>query len=197
MKMAEVSKEIIDKVLEAIEVAKATGKVKKGTNEVTKALERGSAKLVAVAKDATPPEIVMHIPLLAEEKGVVCVTVGSKEELGASTGIAVPTASAAIVQEGEAKNLIKEINESVGKPAQKEAPAGTQTKQSESDSAPKAAPAEAPKAEEKKVEEKKPESPAKEKKKEESKEKPGTQTSGSPEQSKGDSSQKEEKPKKE
>jgi large subunit ribosomal protein L7Ae len=113
--MVEVSKEIVDKVLEAIEVAKATGKVKKGTNEVTKALERGTAKLVAVAKDASPAEIVMHIPLLAEEKGVICVTVPSKEELGASAGIAVPTASAAVVQEGEAKALIKEIFEKLGK----------------------------------------------------------------------------------
>ncbi len=40
--MTEAPKEIVDKVLEAIEVAKATGKIKKGTNEVTKALERGT-----------------------------------------------------------------------------------------------------------------------------------------------------------
>ena len=119
--MAESSKEIIDKVLEAIEVAKATGKIKKGTNEVTKAVERGSAKLVAVAKDASPPEIVMHLPLLSEEKGIICITVPSKEELGASAGIAVPTASVAITQEGEAKTLLKEITEKVGKPAPKEA----------------------------------------------------------------------------
>ncbi|MBR9691496.1 50S ribosomal protein L7ae [Candidatus Woesearchaeota archaeon] len=111
--MTEVSKEIIDKVLEAIEVAKATGKIKKGTNEVTKALERGTAKLVAVAKDASPAEIVMHIPLLSEEKGVPCVTVPTKEELGASTGIAVSTASAAITVEGESKKLIAEINDAV------------------------------------------------------------------------------------
>ncbi|MBD3354732.1 50S ribosomal protein L7ae [Candidatus Woesearchaeota archaeon] len=118
--MAEVSKEIVDKVLEAFEVARATGKIKKGTNEVTKALERGSAKLVAVAKDASPPEIVMHIPMLAEEKGVVCVEIPKKEELGASAGIAVPTASAAIVKEGESKSLLKEIEEKVGKPKKEE-----------------------------------------------------------------------------
>jgi len=106
----EISKEIVDKVLEAIEIAKTTGKVKKGTNEVTKVVERGTAKLVAVAKDATPPEIVMHLPLLAEEKGVLCVEVPSKEELGASAGIDVPTASVAVTQEGEAKKLIKELN---------------------------------------------------------------------------------------
>ncbi|MBW2966362.1 50S ribosomal protein L7Ae [Candidatus Woesearchaeota archaeon] len=107
----EISKEMVDKVLEAIEIAKTTGKIKKGTNEVTKVVERGTAKLVAVAKDASPPEIVMHLPLLAEEKGVLCVEVPSKEELGASAGIDVPTASVAITQEGEAKALVKEIVE--------------------------------------------------------------------------------------
>ena len=105
----EVSKEIIDNVLEAIEVAKATGKIKKGTNEVTKALERGTAKLVAYAKDASPAEIIMHIPLLAKEKGILCIAVPNKEELGASAGIDVPTASVAVVEEGEAKALIKEL----------------------------------------------------------------------------------------
>ncbi|MBW2982112.1 50S ribosomal protein L7Ae [Candidatus Woesearchaeota archaeon] len=115
----EISKEMVDKVLEAIEIAKTTGKIKKGTNETTKAVERGTAKLVAVAKDASPPEIVMHIPLLSEEKGILCVEIPSKEALGASAGIDVPTASVAIVQEGEAKKLIKEIVEK-NKPAKKE-----------------------------------------------------------------------------
>lgn len=112
--MAEVSKEIIDKTLEAIEVAKSTGKIKIGTNEVTKTIERGTAKLVAVAKDVNPPEVVMHIPLLSKEKGVTCIEVPSKEELGASAGIEVPTASVAITQEGESKKLINEIAENVG-----------------------------------------------------------------------------------
>ncbi len=107
----EISKEIVDKIYEAIEVAKSTGKIKKGTNEVTKSVERGTAKIVVVAKDASPPEIVMHIPMLAEEKEVLCVEVPSKEELGASAGIDVPTASVAIVQEGESKKLIKELTE--------------------------------------------------------------------------------------
>lgn len=111
--MAEESKEIVDKALEAIEVAKATGKIKKGTNEVTKALEKGTAKLVAYAKDASPAEIVMHIPLLAKEKGVLCVEVESKEDLGASAGIDVSTASVAIVGEGESKKTIKELTEKV------------------------------------------------------------------------------------
>lgn len=103
--------EKIEKVFEAIEIARKTGKIKKGTNEVTKAIERGNAKLVAVAKDVNPPEIVMHIPALCKEKGILCVEVPSREELGAAAGISVSTVSVAVVQEGDAKNLIKELSE--------------------------------------------------------------------------------------
>lgn len=98
-----------DKALEAIEVARTTGKIKRGANEATKALERGTAKLVVIAKDVSPPEIVMHLPLLAKEKNIPCVEVSNKEELGAAAGIKIPTAAVAIVNEGEAKNIIREI----------------------------------------------------------------------------------------
>ncbi|MBS3165326.1 50S ribosomal protein L7Ae [Candidatus Woesearchaeota archaeon] len=101
--------ELNEKVFESIEIAKTTGKIKKGTNEVTKAIEKGTAKLVVVAKDVTPPEVVMHLPLLAKEKGVPCITVDSKEELGTAAGLGVSAGSVAIVQEGEAKKLIQEI----------------------------------------------------------------------------------------
>ena len=109
MASIEVPKELLDKVYEAIETAKTTGKVTKGTNETTKAIERGKAKFVVLAKDVNPAEIIMHIPLIAEEKNVPCFTVPSKEELGAAAGIQVGTGSVAITEEGEAKNLIKEI----------------------------------------------------------------------------------------
>ena len=111
--MAEVDKQVMEKVYEAIEVAKKTGKIRKGSNEATKAVERGNAKLVVVAKDVTPPEVIMHIPLLAKEKGVPCITVNSKEELGAAAGISVETAAVAIIEEGDAKKVIAEIKDTV------------------------------------------------------------------------------------
>ncbi|MBN2567500.1 50S ribosomal protein L7ae [Candidatus Woesearchaeota archaeon] len=107
--MEQASKETAEKVLEAIEVAKATGKLKKGTNEVTKMIERGEAKLVALASDVNPPEITMHVPLLCKEKGVPCYVTGSKDELGAAAGLDIATIAVVIVQEGEAKPLIKEL----------------------------------------------------------------------------------------
>ena len=105
----EPTKEIIEKALEAVEVARSSGKLKKGTNEVTKAVENGTAKLVLVAKDVSPPEIVMHLPLLCKEKNIPFLQVPSREELGASAGIGVPTTAVAIVHEGEAKNTVKEL----------------------------------------------------------------------------------------
>ena len=101
--------ENVESAYEAVELAKRTGKIRKGSNEVTKALEKGKAKLVVIAKDISPPEITMHIPLLAKEKGVPFVEVPSKEELGAAAGLSVGTAAVVIVQEGDAKKIIAEI----------------------------------------------------------------------------------------
>jgi large subunit ribosomal protein L7Ae len=98
-----------EKAYEAVEVARTTGKIKKGTNEVTKAIERGNAKLVVIAKDINPPEITMHLPLLCREKKIPFVEVPSREELGAAAGIQVATAAIAITEPGEAKNLVKEF----------------------------------------------------------------------------------------
>lgn len=106
---AEVNKEIVDRAYEAIEIAKKTGKLKKGANEVTKAAERGMAKLVVVAKDVNPQEIVMHLPILCKEKEIPCVPVPSKEDLGVAAGLDVSTTAVAIIQEGEAREAIKFI----------------------------------------------------------------------------------------
>ncbi len=106
---ANVPKDIVDKALEALELAKKSGKLKKGTNEVTKTVERGTAKLVVVAQDTNPKEIIMHLPALCEEKGIPFVPVPKKEDLGQAAGLTIPTAAVAITQEGEAKNIIKEL----------------------------------------------------------------------------------------
>ncbi len=109
MPKIEASKEVQEKVLEAVEIAKATGKIRKGSNEVTKAIEKAQAKLVVIAKDVTPPEVVMHIPLLCDEKGLKCFEVSTKEELGAAAGLELGTSAVSVVKEGEAKKLIDSL----------------------------------------------------------------------------------------
>jgi large subunit ribosomal protein L7Ae len=99
------------KALEAIEIARTSGKIRKGSNEATKAIERGEAKLIVYAEDVSPKEIVMHFPLLCKDKDVPCVGISKKEDLGAAAGLSVGTAAVAIVKEGDAKSLIESLNE--------------------------------------------------------------------------------------
>ena len=106
----EITKEISERALEAIEVARKSGKLKKGANEVTKVVERGIAKLIVVANDTQPEEVVMHLPILSDEKNIPCIGVESKTELGAAAGLTVSCAAVAIVQEGDAKKIIDEIS---------------------------------------------------------------------------------------
>jgi len=100
------------KVLEIVEIARTSGKIRKGANEATKALEKGQAKLVVYAEDVTPKEIIMHLPLLAKEKNVPCFGVSKKDDLGAAAGLVVSTAAVAVVKEGEAKSAIESLAKS-------------------------------------------------------------------------------------
>ncbi|MGC8816966.1 MAG: 50S ribosomal protein L7Ae [Candidatus Hadarchaeum sp.] len=109
----EVPKELADKVYEAVEVARDSGKLRKGTNEVTKAVERKQAKLVVIAEDVEPAEIVAHLVPLSEEKGIPYVYVPSKRELGAAAGLEVGSSAIAIVDPGQAAAAVKDIIESI------------------------------------------------------------------------------------
>lgn len=93
---------------ELVEIARKSGKIKKGSNEATKMLERGTAKAIVYASDVSPKELVMHIPLIAKEKGILCIEVPSKDELGAAAGLTKGTAAVAIIDAGDAKAMLKE-----------------------------------------------------------------------------------------
>ncbi|HDN83747.1 MAG TPA: 50S ribosomal protein L7ae [Candidatus Altiarchaeales archaeon] len=108
----ETPKELMDKALEALEIARDTGRIRKGTNEVTKAVERGQAKLVIIGNDVNPEEIVMHLPMICDEKGIPYLY-APKAEIGAAAGLEVNCASAAIIEEGKAKDLVAEIIEKI------------------------------------------------------------------------------------
>lgn len=115
MAKVELPKEMVDKILQAVEIARNTGSIRKGTNETTKSIEKGIAKLVIIAKDVEPEEIVMHLPPLCEEKKIPYVFVPSKQELGRAAGIDVGSASLSIVEPGEAKDIVNEIVKNTSK----------------------------------------------------------------------------------
>ena len=97
---------------EIIEKAKKTGKVDKGTNEVTKAIEIGAAKAVFYAADVEPKEIVAHLPVLCKEKGIPCIEVDSKQKLGIAVGIPVGASSVAVIDAGSVDKEIKQLKSS-------------------------------------------------------------------------------------
>lgn len=105
----ETPQEIADKVLQLVQVASETGKVRVGTNEVTKCSERSEAKLVIMAEDVDPAEILVHIPMLCEEKRIPYLYVQKKQRLGQVAGLSKSAASIAIVEPGEAKGLLEEL----------------------------------------------------------------------------------------
>ncbi|MEK0348350.1 MAG: 50S ribosomal protein L7Ae [Nitrosopumilus sp.] len=107
--------DLVSPILEALRVASTSGKVKKGTNEATKAIERGTSKLIIIAEDVEPPEVVAHLPILCEEQGVAFVFVPTKQELGSSLGIEITSAAAAILDAGDAQHIVDQIIATVAK----------------------------------------------------------------------------------
>ncbi|HEU5488121.1 MAG TPA: 50S ribosomal protein L7Ae [Candidatus Nitrosotalea sp.] len=105
----QVPTDLVSPIYEAVRVAHQSGKVKKGTNEVTKAIERGISKLVIIAEDVEPPEVVAHLPILCEEHGIPYGFVPSRQELGKSLGIDVTSAAAAILDSGDAQHIVDQI----------------------------------------------------------------------------------------
>jgi len=108
-----VPKEVVDAAYEALQIATQTGTVRKGTNETTKAVERVQAKLVVIAEDVDPPEVVAHLPLICDEHKIPYVFVPNKQKIGSATGIDVPAAAACITEVGDAASLVKEIGKRV------------------------------------------------------------------------------------
>ena len=104
-------KEVIAKIAETRD-----SKIRKGFNEVTKSIERSLAKLVIMAEDVSPPEILFHVPLLCENKSIPYGYISTKKELGNIVRINVGSAAIAIEKlgtnnENSLDNVIKKLGE--------------------------------------------------------------------------------------
>ena len=102
-------KEQLKIALNAIADAKDS-KIRKGMNEVTKSIERGQAKIVVMAEDVTPPEILYHVPLLCEEKNIPYAFISTKKNLGNAVKINVGASSIAIENVGTGnENILNDV----------------------------------------------------------------------------------------
>jgi len=55
-------------ILDLVQQAANYKQLKKGANEATKTLNRGISDLIIMAADTEPLEILLHLPLLCEDK---------------------------------------------------------------------------------------------------------------------------------
>jgi len=81
-----------------VEQAHSAKQLRKGANEATKTLNRGQARLIVLAADATPLEILLHLPLLCEDKNVPYIFVSSKEGLGRAAQVSRSVVAVSVVQ---------------------------------------------------------------------------------------------------
>ena len=86
------------KILNLVQQANNYKQVKKGANEATKTLNRNQADLIVMAADAEPLEILLHLPLLCEDKNVPYVFVRSKHALGRACGVSRQVIACSILQ---------------------------------------------------------------------------------------------------
>jgi len=140
--MVDVNKESAAQALQLLNEVRIQGKIRKGTNEVTKSVERGEAKLVVIAADVNPPEIVMHLPILCGEKSIPHIFVESKAELGAAAGLPVGTSAVAVANAGDAARKLNEfvdvLKGKMPKPVKKEAPIEIKEEKAEKPKKPRA-----------------------------------------------------------
>jgi ribosomal protein L7Ae-like RNA K-turn-binding protein len=80
--------------MDVVQQAANYKQLKKGANEATKTLNRGISELIVMAADAEPLEILLHLPLLCEDKNVPYVFVSSKQALGRACGVSRCVAAA-------------------------------------------------------------------------------------------------------
>uniref|UniRef100_A0AC34F4T4 Ribonucloprotein n=1 Tax=Panagrolaimus sp. ES5 TaxID=591445 RepID=A0AC34F4T4_9BILA len=109
--------EFAQKLLDLTQQALNYNQLRKGANEATKTLNRGLSELIIMAADTEPIEIILHLPLLCEDKNVPYVFVKSKAALGRACGVTRPVIAVSITSnEGsQLKSQLQKIKEDVEK----------------------------------------------------------------------------------
>ena len=102
--------QLTKKIIDLCNQATLYKQMKKGANETTKSLNRGVADLVILAADTEPLEIVLHLPLLCEDKNVPYVYVPKQSDLGRACGVSRNIVAAVILHHPDSQ-LQSQINE--------------------------------------------------------------------------------------
>jgi len=99
---------LTSQILDLVQQAQHYKQLKKGANEATKTLNRGIAEFIILTADTEPIEILLHLPLLCEDKNVPYVFIPSKTALGRACGVTRPVIAASVTT-NEARELTSQI----------------------------------------------------------------------------------------
>merc|ERR1719482_772466 len=107
--------ELAVKILDLVQQACNYKQLKKGANEATKTLNRGISEFIVLAADAEPLEILLHLPLLCEDKNVPYVFVPSKIALGRACGVSRPVIACSVTsnEASQLKDQIQKIKDKI------------------------------------------------------------------------------------
>ncbi len=108
----ELKKKVAKFVTDVVKLDKRN--IRKGVNETTKNVERQRAKLVVLAGDVDPPQVVFHLPIICDEKNVPYVYVDTKDDLGKAAELSVGCSAIAVVnvpkeQEATLKDIASKV----------------------------------------------------------------------------------------
>lgn len=106
---------LTNQILDLVQQASHAKQLKKGANEATKTLNRGICEFIIMVADVEPIEIVLHLPLLCEDKNVPYVFVPSKTALGRACGVSRPVVAASVTtnENRELQSQIQTIKNAV------------------------------------------------------------------------------------
>lgn len=106
---------LTQQILDLAQQAQNLRQLKKGANEATKTLNRGISEFIIMAADTEPIEILLHLPLLCEDKNVPYVFVPSKTALGRACGVSRPVIAASVTsnEASAIKNQIYAVKDKI------------------------------------------------------------------------------------
>lgn len=106
-------KKLTKKLYKAVKKSRKVKKLKRGVREVVKGLRKNEKGVVILAGDVSPIDVVSHIPVLCEDKGLPYCYVPSRRDLGAASLTKRPTSVVLVKSDGDYEELYQECYSAV------------------------------------------------------------------------------------
>ena len=107
------NKKLTKKLYKVVKKSQSAKRTKRGVREVVKGLRKDMKGLVVLAGDISPIDVISHIPVYCEDKGVPYCYVPSRRELGAACLTRRPTSVVMVQPADDYATLYQECYDTV------------------------------------------------------------------------------------